>query len=85
MRPFENLTNVPNHKVTELPKEVALLANLKVLNAGYNELTSLPDEIGQLANLQELHLHFNGDPPRQHTAFCSLLARSSGGDHDKIL
>jgi len=46
-------------KLTELPKEIAQLTNLKSLYLNHNQLSKLPKEITQLTNLQSLYLGYN--------------------------
>ncbi|KAJ3100750.1 hypothetical protein HDU97_001977 [Phlyctochytrium planicorne] len=44
----------------EIPAELALLSNLRVLALDNNELTgTIPKELGRLSRLEHLYLHFN--------------------------
>ena len=46
-------------KITEIPKKISALLNLKILDMGYNLITSIPVEIGLLSNLRILNLNSN--------------------------
>jgi Leucine-rich repeat (LRR) protein len=48
-----------NNKLTELPKELGNLINLKIFNCSYNNLTELPKELGNLINLKIFNCSYN--------------------------
>jgi len=48
-----------NKQLTEIPKEIGNLINLKSLYLNSNQLTKIPKEIGNLINLKELSLSNN--------------------------
>ncbi len=56
-----NLTELlfDRYELSELPKEIGNLKNLKFLELRQNNLSSLPEEIGQLTNLIYLNLWLN--------------------------
>ena len=53
-----NLIELPK-ELTELPKEIGNLTNLKRLNIRTNNFTKLPKEIGNLINLEKLYIDCN--------------------------
>ncbi len=53
------MIDLHERKLTEMPKEIGILSNLRELYLYGNKLTSLPKEIGDLTNLEELYLFNN--------------------------
>ena len=53
-----NLIELPK-ELTELPKEIGNLTNLKRLDIRTNNFTKLPKEIGNLINLEKLYIDCN--------------------------
>ncbi|WP_212662763.1 hypothetical protein [Acaryochloris marina] len=51
-RTAASVLNLSNLKLTEVPKKLGQLANLKELYLSQNQLTEVPKELGQLANLK---------------------------------
>ena len=48
-----------NKSITEVPKSIGNLKNLKILNLDENyELKTLPESIDKLIGLEELHLNY---------------------------
>ena len=52
-------TEPKGHQLTELPKSLAQLTELQVLNLSNNLLATLPEWLGQLTQLQSLDLSYN--------------------------
>ncbi len=51
--------NLYSNKLTQIPKEIGDMVNLKELNLGKNPFTQLPKEVGKLKNLEKLTLFTN--------------------------
>lgn len=52
----KEIISLSNRGLSNLPKEIGVLTNLKTLNLLNNKLTSLPKEISNLTNLETLNL-----------------------------
>lgn len=59
-----------NNRFHEIPSEIGLFTNLKVLKLVYNELVNLPEEIDKLTHLQTLHA--------SHNKICVLTPKING-------
>jgi hypothetical protein len=51
--------HLKGHQLKKLPKEIAALKNLRVLNLINNQIEKLPTSVGELTNLEELYLGYN--------------------------
>ena len=51
--------DLQHNRLSEIPKEIAQLRKLRILNLSHNLLTELPSEIGALENLRVLNLREN--------------------------
>ena len=61
---FSNATSIvtfdlKNNKLTELPDEIFVLKNMKILDLSNNDLQSLPPELGLMKNLGKLQIEGN--------------------------
>lgn len=63
IREFKNMTDLHlyNNKLSFIPKEIGLCADLKYIDLGHNKLTSLPWEIAKCTSLNKLILRGNPD------------------------
>jgi Leucine-rich repeat (LRR) protein len=52
--------DLSNKGIAELPEEVGLLTQLKLLDISYNQITALPASIGKLKKLEKLFILRNG-------------------------
>lgn len=59
------ILNVATNLLTELPKEIVCLTNLRDLDVAQNQLTSLLPEIGLLKTLEELKVSLRCFPRRE--------------------
>jgi hypothetical protein len=51
--------NIPNNEITEVPRGISKLTNLRVFHIRHNQLSALPVEIAMLKNLENLNVACN--------------------------
>ena len=55
----KDILDIPHKQLTDIPKEISYLINLKKLHLDNDKLTSIPKEIGCLTSLKYLYLDEN--------------------------